>query len=468
MSFVSWTFLFLFLPACLFFYYVLPQRRAAARNAVLLVFSLGYVFLASPASLLTLLPETALVWLLGRAIARSGSARARKALLALGAALTLAALCFFKYTAFAVQNLNALLGTAFAVCVPAAPFGVSFFTFLSISYLADVYHGRCAAERSPVRLALFVTAFPKFSQGPLTRYGALAPELGERPVSADDAAEGAERLVIGLGKKLLLANALSGVTAEIFGLSADALTPAKAWIGAVCYAWQIYFDFSGYTDMAVGLGRMFGFHLPENFRDPYMAASATDFWRRWHITLSEWFRDYVYIPLGGNRRGKPRQLLNLLIVWLLTGLWHGASWNFILWGLWFALLLMAEKLFLGRLLEKSPARGHVYALFCILIGWVIFRTQSLHALGTYLAALFGATGARAADGSYCLLLLRQYGPELLCAAVLSSPLGRKAFAALRRTPVGRAARLLLLLAVFALSLLALTQSSMNAFIYAQF
>jgi alginate O-acetyltransferase complex protein AlgI len=469
MSLVSFSYLFLFLPAVLLVYYLVPRRHLAARNAVLLVFSLGFVFYAEPGSLFTLVFEIVLLYFLGRGIEKSENPRTRKALFAAGIVLTVGLLCYFKYTAFAVQNWNALFGTSFAWKAPASPVGVSFFTFLAVSYLADVYHGRCAAEKNPAALALYISFFPKYTQGPLTRYGAVAPELTARRESWDDAAAGAERIVIGLGKKLLIANACASVANEIFALSAGALTPAKAWIGAFCYAWQIYFDFAGYTDMAIGAGLLFGFHLPENFRDPYMAVSATDFWRRWHITLSQWFRDYVYIPLGGNRRGRARQLLNILIVWLLTGLWHGASWNFLLWGLWFALLLAMEKLWLGKLLERAPrAVGHLYAVFIILLGWVIFRSPDVQTIGTYAAALFGGTAARADDAGYLWLTLRQYGAPLLFAALLSTPLGKTALAALEKTKPGRAVRLVLLLLVLALSLLTLANTSMNAFIYAQF
>jgi len=469
MSFVSFSFLFLFLPAVLLVYYLVPRRHLAARNAVLLVFSLGFVFYAEPGSLFTLVFEIVLLYFLGRGIEKSGDPRTRRALFTAGIVLTVGLLCFFKYTAFAVQNWNALFGTSFSWKAPASPVGVSFFTFLAVSYLADVYHGRCAAEKNPAALALYISFFPKYTQGPLTRYGAVAPELTARRESWDDAAAGAERIVIGLGKKLLIANACASVANEIFALSAGALTPAKAWIGAFCYAWQIYFDFAGYTDMAIGTGLLFGFRLPENFRDPYMAVSATDFWRRWHITLSQWFRDYVYIPLGGNRRGRARQLLNILIVWLLTGLWHGASWNFLLWGLWFALLLAMEKLWLGKLLERAPrAVGHLYAVFIILLGWVIFRSPDVQTIGTYAAALFGGTAARADDAGYLWLTLRQYGAPLLFAALLSTPLGKTALVALEKSKPGRAAKLILLLLVLALSLLTLANTSMNAFIYAQF
>ena len=469
MSLVSFSYLFLFLPAVLLVYYLVPRRHLAARNAVLLVFSLGFVFYAEPGSLFTLVFEIVLLYFLGKGIEKSGNPRTRKALFAAGIVLTVGLLCYFKYTAFAVQNWNALFGTSLAWKAPASPVGVSFFTFLAVSYLADVYHGRCAAEKNPAALALYISFFPKYTQGPLTRYSAVAPKLTARRESWDDAAAGAERIVIGLGKKLLIANACASVANEIFALSAGALTPAKAWIGAFCYAWQIYFDFAGYTDMAIGAGLLFGFHLPENFRDPYMAVSATDFWRRWHITLSQWFRDYVYIPLGGNRRGRARQLLNILIVWLLTGLWHGASWNFLLWGLWFALLLAMEKLWLGKLLERAPrAVGHLYAVFIILLGWVIFRSPNVQTIGTYAAALFGGTAARADDAGYLWLTLRQYGAPLLFAAILSTPLGKTALAALEKTKPGRAVRLVLLLLVLALSLLTLANTSMNAFIYAQF
>lgn len=259
----------------------------------------------------------------------------------------------------------------------AAPLGISFFTFLAISYLADVRRGTIPAERSFGCLLLYFTFFPKAAQGPLMRYDGLAPQLAQRRA---DLPTGIERFILGLGKKVLLAEAAGKIASQVFVLSAVALTPGKMWLGAICYALQIFFDFAGYTDMALGLGRMFGFALPENFNYPYLADSVTDFWRRWHMTLSQWFRDYVYIPLGGNRRGKARQILNLCIVWLLTGLWHGSAWTFVAWGAWYAALLILEKLFLGRWLQKAPKiLRHIYALLAILIGWIIFNSPSLGA-----------------------------------------------------------------------------------------
>ena len=316
-----------------------------------------------------------------------------------------------------------------------------------------------------MKLALYFTAFPKFLQGPLTRYGALRDALFPARPGWNDAAQGAERICIGLGKKLLLATAAQGAAERL--LDGSAVSCPAAWLGAACYALQIYFDFSGYTDMAIGLGALFGLNLPENFNDPYCARSITDFWRRWHMTLSQWFRDYIYIPLGGSRRGRPRQILNLLIVWGLTGLWHGASWSFALWGLYFAVLLIVEKLVPVRIINRLPAFfRHIYALFFILLGWVLFRTEDFSQLAALLRTLF--TGGAAVTAEPFVFVLRQYGIELLLGALLCTPLGKRFLEMLDRTRFGRVVKYVLLLAIFALALLALVRSGVNAFIYAQF
>ena len=459
MSLVSISFLFFLLPAALVCFYAVPAGKNALRGAVLLALSLLFVFLVQPKALAAVLLTCAVCYACGAGISRAKTQAARRAWCVSGIVLCVGALCFYKYAA--------LLASVFGVTItlPGAPAGVSFFTFLAVSYLVDVARGACAAEQNPAKLALYFTAFPKFLQGPLTRYGALRDALFPARPGWNDAAQGAERICIGLGKKLLLATAAQGAAERL--LDGSAVSCPAAWLGAACYALQIYFDFSGYTDMAIGLGALFGLNLPENFNDPYCARSITDFWRRWHMTLSQWFRDYIYIPLGGSRRGKPRQILNLLIVWGLTGLWHGASWNFALWGLYFAVLLIVEKLVLARILNRLPAFfRHIYALFFILLGWVLFRTEDFSQLAALLRTLF--TGGAAVTAEPFVFVLRQYGIELLLGALLCTPLGKRFLEMLDRTRFGRVVKYVLLLAIFALALLALVRSGVNAFIYAQF
>lgn len=459
MSLVSISFLFFLLPAALVCFYAVPAGKNALRGAVLLALSLLFVFLVQPKALAAALLTCAVCYACGAGISRAKTQAARRAWCVSGIVLCVGALCFYKYAA--------LLASVFGVTItlPGAPAGVSFFTFLAVSYLVDVARGACAAEQNPAKLALYFTAFPKFLQGPLTRYGALRDALFPACPGWNDAAQGAERICIGLGKKLLLATAAQGAAERL--LDGSAVSCPAAWLGAACYALQIYFDFSGYTDMAIGLGALFGLNLPENFNDPYCARSITDFWRRWHMTLSQWFRDYIYIPLGGSRRGRPRQILNLLIVWGLTGLWHGASWNFALWGLYFAVLLIVEKLVLARILNRLPAFfRHIYALFFILLGWVLFRTEDFSQLAALLRTLF--TGGAAVTAEPFVFVLRQYGIELLLGALLCTPLGKRFLEMLDRTRFGRVVKYVLLLAIFALALLALVRSGVNAFIYAQF
>ena len=459
MSLVSISFLFFLLPAALVCFYAVPAGKNALRGAVLLALSLLFVFLVQPKALAAALLTCAVCYACGAGISRAKTQAVRRAWCVSGIVLCVGALCFYKYAA--------LLASVFGVTItlPGAPAGVSFFTFLAVSYLVDVARGACAAEQNPAKLALYFTAFPKFLQGPLTRYGALRDALFPARPGWDKAVQGAQRLCIGLGKKLLLATAAQGAAERL--LDGSAVSCPAAWLGAACYALQIYFDFSGYTDMAIGLGALFGLNLPENFNDPYCARSITDFWRRWHMTLSQWFRDYIYIPLGGSRRGRPRQILNLLIVWGLTGLWHGASWNFALWGLYFAVLLIVEKLVLARILDRLPAFfRHIYALFFILLGWVLFRTEDFSQLAALLRTLF--TGGAAVTAEPFVFVLRQYGIELLLGALLCTPLGKRFLEMLDRTRFGRVVKYVLLLAIFALALLALVRSGVNAFIYAQF
>ena len=462
MQLTSFTFLFAFLPAvlvCAFF----ARKSLRARNGVLLAASVLFCAASGLPGLFAGVLETLAVFFLGKRLSTAKDQRARKRVLTLGVILTAGLLCYFKYTNFLLRTVHLP-----EVSILPAPVGVSFLTFLLISYLADVYRGKIPAETRFDRFLLFALFFPKAAQGPLCRYEDFSSQMENR---ADETAllEGASRVILGLGKKALLSSAAGELAAQAFALPAEALTPVYTWAGMILYALQIYFDFAGYTDMAIGLALLFGIRLPENFDSPYLAVSVTDFWRRWHKSLSGWFRDYVYIPLGGSRCGKARQVLNLFVVWSLTGLWHGANWTFLCWGLWFFALLTLEKLWLGKVLSKLPRLfGHLYALAAVLIGWVFFNSRSLSYALFYLRALF-VPGTGAPDGGAWLTLgLRQNGIFLAIALVLCTDFGKKCWETLGKTKTGQLFRYAFLLLTLGLSVLHLTGSGMQAFIYAQF
>jgi alginate O-acetyltransferase complex protein AlgI len=390
MVFASPIFLLLFMPLTLAAYML---ARGRGKNVVLLVASVVFYLWGEGRFLALLVASVLANWAFGRAIASSEDPRVRRRWLVAAVAVNLAALGFFKYTDFALANVNELAVAIGMAAVPLAaiplPLGISFFTFHAISYVVDVYKRNAEAEpRLPV-FALYIMLFPQLIAGPIIRWRDIAAQLPERETRLADFAYGVRRFVLGLGKKMLIANTLGRVADAAFAVPASELNTPLAWLGLACYTLQIYFDFSGYSDMAIGLMRMFGFRILENFNYPYIAQSVREFWRRWHISLSNWFRDYLYIPLGGNRRGKLRGYVNLVIVFLLCGLWHGASWPFVLWGIWHGLFLVAERAGLERVLERVRALRHAYALAAIVGGWVLFRCNTLaHAVGYY-RALFG-------------------------------------------------------------------------------
>lgn len=309
---------------------------------------------------------------------------------------------FFKYADFFIGSLNTIMGAGLSLLHIALPIGISFYTFQTMSYTIDVYRKVVPAQHNILNFATYVTLFPQLIAGPIVQYKTVAKELAHRKVSLEDFSEGAFRFSIGLAKKVLLANQIGSLWNTISQL--HQMSAATAWLGAIAYSFQIYFDFSGYSDMAIGLGRMFGFHFLENFNFPYMSKTITEFWRRWHISLSSWFREYVYIPLGGNRKGMARQLFNIMVVWMLTGLWHGANWNFVMWGVYYGILLMIEKLFLLKWLNKAPAWiGHIYSMFLVVIGWTIFAQTDMSQLTTYLKTMFGI-GVRGVDSDFFYFL----------------------------------------------------------------
>ena len=467
MVFSSFSFLLIFLPLCLLCYFLIPKRFRPARNAVLLVFSLAFYFCGEPKGIFVMLFVILLCYFCALLISRAESRGVRRLWLTVSVVGTLGLLCYYKYTGFASTTMQRLFNSSFPVPQIIMPIGISFFTFQSVSYVADVYRNDAPVQKNPAYVALYVSLFPQLIAGPIVRYGTVAEELQNRNETLDGVYEGLRRFTVGLSKKVLLANTFGEVSEAIFGLTGR--SAPIAWAGAVFYALQIFYDFSGYSDMAIGLGRIFGFRFLENFNYPYIARSITEFWRRWHISLGTWFRDYLYIPLGGNRRGLPRQICNLLIVWGLTGLWHGASWNFVLWGLYFAVVLILEKLFWKKCLDRLPAViGHLYSLLLILVGWVIFNCTSLTSLTVYLRDLFRFRAALPSDWGYLLYLLRQDWAELLFGLLFCLPvvpaLKRRYEAKVWYAPIS----CLLLLALLVLSVMSLTGSTFNPFIYFRF
>ena len=461
MVFSSYTFLFYFLPPLLILYYLIPRRSLGGRNLVLLAFSLFFYFAGGPRHLPLMLLSIAINYVGGLLCGKR-----RRWALVLTMAVNLGLLGWFKYAGFVGENLQAL-GLPLSVPEVVLPIGISFFTFQGMSYVIDVYRGDTPPAKNPLQVALYIALFPQLVAGPIVRYTTVAEELVSRRETFDDFAAGALRFSFGLAKKMLLANNLSLMADEAF--STAPIGAAAAWLGAIAYTGQIYFDFSGYSDMAIGLGRMFGFHFEENFNYPYLSKSVTEFWRRWHMSLSGWFRDYVYIPLGGSRAGTAKQVRNILLVWTLTGLWHGAAWNFLLWGLYFGVLLLGEKFWWGKALERAPSPlRHLYAMVIVVLGWVLFRCEGLAAVGSYLGAMVGLSGA---GWGQALYFLRQYGVFLAVGVVASLPVKDALRAALQRRKAERTIQwgsALAGLALLGLSFLQLISSTANPFIYYRF
>ncbi|MCR5154127.1 MAG: MBOAT family protein [Lachnospiraceae bacterium] len=395
MVFSSILFLCIFLPITIVLYYTLPKQ---CKNAVLLFSSLIFYAWGEPKYVLLMILSISANYLFGILMEKGR----RKAVLVTAVVFNLGLLAFFKYTDFFIININNLTGADILLLKLALPIGISFYTFQTLSYVIDVYKGKVSPQRNIAAFGMYISFFPQLIAGPIVRYSDIEGSLKSRNESAENFFNGMMRFSCGLAKKVLLANSIGLLFDEIYsGGRADALT---SFIGALAFTFQIYYDFSGYSDMAIGLGKMFSFTFPENFNHPYEAESITEFWRRWHISLGSWFREYVYIPLGGNRLGKGRQILNLLIVWALTGFWHGANWNFLIWGLFYFVLLLAEKLFLLKAMKKCPkVLKHAYTLFFVLLGWVIFACdKESFPFTEYIKCLFGANGFISEDSLYYL------------------------------------------------------------------
>ena len=463
MLFSSVPFLFYFLPCVLLVYFAAPRK---GRNAVLLAASLFFYGWGEPRYLLFMVFSIVQGYVFARLIERG---RRKKLFLSLSVALSFALLGYCKYADFFIANFNAVTGLSLPLLKIALPIGISFYTFQIVSYVIDVYRGDVAAQRHFIDFAAYVAMFPQLIAGPIVRYRDIAPQLRARTTSLDGAAAGASRFAVGLAKKVLIANVLAQLVSAYKAAAAPSVL--YAWLYAVAFTLQIYFDFSGYSDMAIGLGRIFGFTFPENFTYPYVSKSVTEFWRRWHISLGTWFRDYLYIPLGGSRVSRPRHLLNILLVWMATGFWHGAAWNFLFWGLYFALLLIAEKLFLLPALQKGRVLPHVYLLLAVTLGFVLFDAASLSDAAQQLSRRFG-TGTAAGVDTEAVYLLKSYAVILVLAVLGATPLPalvlQKAQASPRLAPVLAVAAPLAVLSLLVLCSAYLVDGSFNPFLYFRF
>ena len=461
MLFSSNVFLFAFLPSVLLIYFICPRKL---RNTVLLLWSLVFYGWGEPVYLFLMLFTIALNYVFGAWIhSRMSAGKSAKAVLIAGIAANLSLLGFFKYAGFFVTQLKAILPFMANVQAPeiSLPIGISFYIFQSMSYVIDVYRKDAPVQKNPLTFGTYVTLFPQLIAGPIVRYIDVARDMNERQESLERFSMGTQRFVLGLAKKVLLANTM-GQLWELLQVQQGTLA---AWVGIMAYALQIYFDFSGYSDMAIGLGHMFGFRFLENFNYPYISKSITEFWRRWHISLSTWFKEYVYIPLGGNRKGMARQILNLLIVWGLTGFWHGASWNFLLWGLYYAVLLIIEKLFLLKALEKLPGFvRHIYSIVLVLFGWTLFFFEDMTALGGFFVRLF-TPAATSAHGTNIIL---GYLPMMLISMVASVPLFKTIGDRYGEKPVVRYLKLGAVAVLLVLCVASLVSQSYNPFIYFKF
>lgn len=470
MLFSSITFLFIFLPVTLVLYFVVPHKF---RNIIMLIASLIFYAWGEPVYIILMLLSIFLNYVCGLDICQKEDdpQKAHRSLIfAIVANLLL--LGFFKYYGFLMDSLNAVLPVDIPYRELPLPIGISFYTFQALSYIMDVYRKEVRPQKNILYFAMYICMFPQLIAGPIVRYIDIEEQLKNRTVTMRKFGQGAEYFMIGLAKKVILANSVGQVFDQIAGLQLGSFSVLTAWVGCISYAFQIYFDFSGYSDMAVGLGKMFGFEFRRNFDYPYTSSSITEFWRRWHISLSTWFREYVYIPLGGNRCTQSRHIMNLLVVWMLTGLWHGAAWNFLFWGLYYGILLVLEKYVWGQALERLPSVvRHIYSMVLVLIGWVFFFSPSLGYAMKYLGAMFGAGASAFADKQALYYILTHWLLYLL-AVIGSSAVGysliRRIVGSFDNNRAKRAAAGVVYIGMFLISIAYLVTESFNPFLYFRF
>lgn len=420
MVFSSLVFLFVFFPITLISYYIAPYKM---KNYILLIASLFFYAWGEPTYVFLMIGSILFNYIFGLQVCE-GSEKKRKLWLAISVVFNISILFLFKYAGFAIYNVNKLFSMNMFVPNIALPLGISFFTFQSVSYVIDVYRDKNLVQKNLFNLALYISLFPQLVAGPIVRYETVNEQIRNRTHSIEKFGEGINRFIIGLAKKIIISNQLGLMVDQIFSTPTEYLPVITTWIGIIAYSLQIFFDFSGYSDMAIGLGKMFGFDFLENFNYPYISQSVSEFWRRWHISLGSWFRDYVYIPLGGSRKGLTRTYINLFIVWFLTGFWHGASWTFIAWGLYFGILIAIEKAFLEKLMSKiyRPIR-HIYLILAVIIGWVLFRADNFSYAFNYIMIMFSLKGHYLYDLN-TIVYIRDYWHVILIAIILSTPIVR--------------------------------------------
>ncbi len=463
MLFSSSIFLFLFLPIVLALYYFPPFKNRTYRNVLLFLASLGFYAWGEPVFVLIMLVSIVITWLLGKLIEKANAKKTRKTWVVIGSCYHIFMLFVFKYLTFLTGEIQSLFHQSSFVLRIALPLGISFFTFQLMSYLFDVYYEKVPAQKNVLYVGLYVSFFPQLIAGPIVRYVDIEQEIINRQENWGDFKSGVSRFIYGLAKKVLLADYLGYLSDLVFQGHAKSAV-LTMWIGAIAYTLQIYFDFSGYSDMAIGLGRMFGFHFSENFNYPYISKTITEFWRRWHISLSSWFRDYVYIPLGGNRKGNKRQYLNLFVVWALTGIWHGANWTFLMWGLIYYVALVIEKAL--PVVKKNSVVSRIYTLLIVVLAWVIFNSVSVGAGVTFIGKMFGI-GATGLFDANSISLLRNGGIVLLLGIILSMPVFKWLESKIKHN-WQRTIMDLYGIILFALSIFRIVGSTYSPFIYFNF
>ncbi|MBQ9971952.1 MAG: MBOAT family protein [Firmicutes bacterium] len=467
MLFSSIPFLYYFFPVVIILYLIAPGLQL--KNTVLLITSLVFYAWGEPLYVFLMIISIVSGYVFGLLIEKYRGKGAAKLFLMLSLVVSLGSLGYFKYADFFIANFNAATGLSVPLLRIALPIGISFYTFQLLSYVIDVYRGNTKAQKNFISLATYISLFPQLIAGPIVRYTDIERQLGDRSISIDKAALGLRRFVIGLGKKILIANQM-GELCSIFRESGDK-SIAFYWLYAIAFTIQIYFDFSGYSDMAIGLGKILGFDFMENFNYPYISGSVTEFWRRWHIPLGSWFRDYVYIPLGGNRRGAVRQIVNILVVWFLTGFWHGAAWNFIAWGLLYAFFLVIEKLFLLKVLKKAKGINHVYVMLLVILGFVLFNATDMAEAFSYIGNMFGIGNAPLVSREF-FYYLRSYAVVLIAACIGATPLPKMIAGKIEESKAGEIVLAVLepifLMAVFIIITAFLVDGSFNPFLYFRF